>query len=294
MRPKAFSFLLLFLLLVGCEAPYVGNPSAIEENANVTLHVTGIEIVPFDDGNQASLVQSRAMQSITNYCSRLTFVLYQGDVKIRSVAQKRGDTEYGTVAFALPQGTYTVAIIGYNSDGACTVTSLDKISFKDNRVTDTFLHCQDIEVTDQPATYDVQLKRVVAMFRMLLTDQEIPSEAKQMKFYYTGGSSTLSALTSYGSVNSKQTVKIDIATGQKQFDVYTIPHDETGSLNITITALDANGNTLKERILNEVPVRRNAITRYTGKFFDDAEGSGSISFSMTAEGDWEDGAEGTF
>jgi hypothetical protein len=129
---------------------------------------------------------------------------------------------------------------------------------------------------------------------MLLTDQEIPSEAKQMKFYYTGGSSTLSALTSYGSVNSKQTVKIDIATGQKQFEVYTIPHDETGSLNMTITALDANGNTLKERILNEVPVRRNAIARYTGKFFDDAEGNGSISFSMTAEGDWEDGAEGTF
>lgn len=285
-----------FLLLLGCEAPYIGEPIIEEESdANVILQVTGFQVIPFDDGTTASLAPTtRADQPITDLCSRLTFVVYEGDTKMRQVAQKQGDAGFGSAAFSLPQGQYTFAIIGYSGDGACTVNSLDKISFKDNRVTDTFLYCEKLEVTDQKATHDVKLSRVVAKIRFTLTDDAIPTEVQQLKFYYTGGSSTLSALSSYGSVNSKQTMKLDVDKGQRQFEVYTIPHDETGSLKMTITALDATGNTIKEREFESVPVRRNAITTYTGSFFDSIAESGELAFGLKADGEWEDGEEVTF
>jgi hypothetical protein len=295
MKPRLLTWLTCCLLLLGCEAPYVGEPAIEEEDANCVLKVTGFQIIPFDDGTSASLNPgTRSEQDITELCTRLTFVVYEGETKLRSVAQKQGDKDFGTAAFSLPQGKYTVAIIGYSGDGACTVSSLEKISFKDNRVTDTFLHCQELEVTDQKATHDVVLKRVVAKIRFTLTDDAFPEEVKQMKFYYTGGSSTLSALTSYGSVNSKQTVKLDVAAGQQQFEVYTIPHDETGTLKMTITALDASGNTIKERVFEGVPVRRNAITTYSGNFFDDVAESEDISFGLKADGAWEQGEEVAF
>ena len=295
MRTKAFTLLTLSLLFIGCEAPYVGEPQIdAESDANVTLHVTGFEIVPFADGTSASLVKSRSEQPITDLCSRLTFVVYQGDTKYRSVAQKQGDKDFGTAAFSLPQGTYTFAVIGYSGDGACTVSSLDKISFKDNRVTDTFLYSAELPVTDQPSTHDILLSRVVAMVRFMLTDEGFPEDVSQLKFYYTGGSSTLSALSTFGSVNSKQTVKFDIVSSQKQFDLYTFPHSESGSLKMTVTALDASGNTVKERVFEGVPVRCNAITKYTGRFFEDISESSDISFGMKADGAWEEGDDIAF
>ena len=272
MKLRSLLLLASFALLTGCEAPYVGEPVAEEEeDANMVLCVTGVQMIPFEEGVSAPMKApaTRAQQPITELCSRLTFVVYQGETKFRSVVQKRGDKGFGTVAFSLPQGNYTFAIIGYNSDGACTVTSLDKISFKDNRVTDTFLYCEDLEVTDTKTTHEVELT-------------------------YTGGSSTLSALTSYGSVNSKQTVKIDVSAGVKTYEVYTIPHDETGSLKMTVTALDANDNTIKEHIFEALPVRRNTITVYTGNFFDGSTESGDIGFGMTAESEWEEGPNATF
>ena len=273
-------------LLMACEAPYVGEPSSEPESSqdvNVTLRVTGFEQIPFE--NEGA---TRADEDVVDLCSRLNFVIYSGADKVKSVAQKRGDKDYGTAAFSLPEGTYTFAVIGHQSEGTCTVTSLDKITFKDNRVTDTFLYCGDIEVTSEAKTYDVELHRVVAMVRFTIAD-EIPAEVKQMQFYYTGGSSTLSALTGYGSVNSRQTVKIDVKSGQQLFELYTFPHAETGELKMTVTPLDATGEAWGAPVTFEnLPVSRNYITCYTGEFFTDNSGQkGGVSFNFSASSAWD-------
>ena len=138
------------------------------------------------------------------------------------------------------------------------------------------------------------LTRAVAMFRLVLTDEEIPSNVAKLKFYYTGGSSTFSPSTGYGCVNSKQTEIRTVAPGLTTFDIYTMPHAEDDVLTrLTVTALDANDNTVKERIFEDVPVTRNQIARYTGSFF----GSGGSdhqtdgTFRLTANPDW-DGVNG--
>lgn len=282
---------LVMCLMTSCEKPYVGlePEQPIEENANLVVRIAGFETIDFDN-----TVVTRAPVNITDLCSRINVVVYDGETKLKSVAQKEGDANFGTVAFELPPGTYKLAIIAHNSDGTATVTSLDKISFKNNRVTDTFSYYSELEVTGERQELDVELKRVVAMFRMALT-QPLPSDVRQLKFYYTGGSSTLSALTGYGSVNSKQTVVLDVASGQTQFDVYTIPHAETGSLKMTITALNASETALHERVFEDVPVQRNKITRYTGNFYEDTTNeSGGLGVQMRASGEWDGEDEHAF
>ena len=74
------------------------------------------------------------------------------------------------------------------------------------------------------------------------------------------------------------------------FDIFTLPHTEEDVLTkLTVTALDANDNTVKERVFENVPVTRNQITRYTGSFFGSG-GSGQTSdgtFRLTADPDWD-------
>ncbi len=274
------------VMLTACEKPFVG---LIEEEtpatpANLIVNVTGLDQVPFDEAT------TRSVADIAAACSRLNFVIYQGETKVQSVAQKRDDAAFGTFAISLPQGQYRMAIIGHSSEGTATISSLEKISFKNNRVTDTFLYSADIEVGEGTQALDVQLQRVVAMFRLVLT-ADLPENITQLKFYYTGGSSTLSALTGYGSVNSKQTVILPVSSGQRQFEVYTIPHAEEGVLKMTISALDASSTLIKERILETVPVRRNMITRYTGDFMDGSSAETaetSVQMQISTEWDGED------
>lgn len=280
---KAYHLFLcaVVVCLWSCEKPYLGE-DAIEPSANVILRVTSMEQIPFDGE-----MVSRADEAVTKLCSRLNFAIYQGDEKVKSLAQKQGDSDYGTAGFSLPEGSYTLVVVAHNSTGTCTFTSLDKITFKDNIVTDTYLYSGELTVTKETQTVDIGLRRVVAMFRLVLTD-EVPAEVCQLKFYYTGGSSTLSGETGYGSVNSRQTVKLDVVAGQKQFEVYTFPHAETDELKMVISALDANGEVLRERTLENVPVTRNRITRYTGQFFGASTGEvGNVSFNLTASSEWD-------
>ena len=122
-------------------------------------------------------------------------------------------------------------------------------------MTDTFYYYGDLVVTSEVQSYDLTLTRAVAMFRMVLTDDEIPSTVTKFKFYYTGGSSTFSPSAGYGCVNSKQTEIRTVADGVTTFDIFTLPHTEEDVLTkLTVTALDANDNTVKERVFENVPV----------------------------------------
>ena len=173
---------------------------------------------------------------------------------MKTVAQKKEDTSFGTDSLTLPAVIYQLV------------------------------------VSDSQQSYDLTLTRAVAMFRIVLTDEEMPANVAKFKFYYVGGSSTFSPSSGYGCVNSKQTEIRAVADGVTAFDIYSMPHTEDDVLTrLTVTALDANGNTVKEHTFENVPVTRNQITRYTGIFFGSG-GSGQQSdgtFRLTANPDWD-------
>ena len=269
-------------MLAACEKPLLGEDAVGDSptDANVILRFTQFEQEAF----------TRAATDITSLCSRLNIAIFNSEgTKVKTVAQKEGDSDYGTVALSLAEGTYQLVVIAHNCEGSATITSTEKVTFPNNKVTDTFYYYGDLVVTSETQNYDLTLTRAVAMFRLVLTDEDIPSAVAKFKFYYTGGSSTFSPKDGYGCVNSKQT-EIRTVASDGVYEIYTLPHTEEDVLTkLTVTALDANDNTIKERIFENVPVVRNQVTRYTGSFFGSGGGgqTGSGSFRMTADPDWD-------
>ena len=300
---KKYLFFALALLMTACEKPVLDEDVITAKEANVILHFTQYEWTeqrePFElarrwpsrDGQRRSQQEAftRAATDITELCSRLNIALFDADgTKVKTVAQKEGDANYGTVALSLAAGTYQLVVIAHNGEGSATITSEEKVTFPNNKVTDTFYYYGDLVVTSEKQSYDLTLTRAVAMFRLVLTDEEIPATVAKLKFYYTGGSSTFSPRDGYGCVNSKQTEVRPIAA-DGIYEIYTLPHTEDDLLTkLTVTALDANDNIIQEKVFEDIPVTRNQVTRYTGSFFGSSGGeTGSGDFHMTADPDWD-------
>ena len=278
---KKYLIIALTLLVTSCEKPILNEDIMVEKEANVILHMRQFEQTTF----------TRSATDITELCTHLNIAIFDADgTKVKTVAQKDTDSDFGTVALTLSTGSYQLVVIAHNCDGSATITSTEKVTFPSNKVTDTFYYFGDLVVTDTQQSYDLTLTRAVAMFRLVLTDEEIPSNVAKLKFYYTGGSSTFSPSAGYGCVNSKQTEIRTVAPGLTVFDIYTLPHTEEDVLTkLAVTALDTNDNTVKERTFENVPVTRNQITRYTGSFFGNGGNAQSTdgTFRLTADGDWD-------
>ena len=279
--------MLASLVCISCEkydaADTVKEKEKVENGVKVIFSLDKLEQIPFGEGAKIT----RSNVAADKICTYINLAIFSGTDKVKNESQKIGDSNFGTLAVSLAKGTYKVVVIAHNCNGTATITSPDKITFPDNKVTDTFYYCADITV-DDAQTYSLQLKRAVAMFRLVAEDEK-PEKVKSMKFYYSGGSSTFNALTGYGCVNSRQTeVRTidDTMNGkQTQYDVYTFPHEEKGQLKITVTSQDASSGAINERVFDEIPIQRNMITQYSGKFF--SESTKASSFSFVADDAWQ-------
>ena len=213
---KVILFGLAAVMMAACEKPIMGDAYDVEDgDANVVLRFTPYQQQDF----------TRAVTQLTDQCSRLSVAVFdEDDAKVGSTKSfKSTDSNFGTVNLSLPEGTYTVVAIAHNStEGNATITSPTKVTFPSNKMTDTFCYCGELVVDGDGINEELQMLRVVAMMRLTLTDEQIPSDVARLKFYYTGGSSTLNPRTGYGCVNSKQTEYRATVLGGSPVKVYEI------------------------------------------------------------------------
>ena len=291
---KLSCLLALSLALVSCEKvsldellskePPTTQPSS-NDNASLSIHIGGIADANYKD---ASAKGTRAIEPIGKVCTKLTISIYSTDgLQVYSANKKSTDTDFANVTMKLAEGKYHLVIVAHSNEKNATTTDINKISF-DGKLTDTFHYYEEIELVAGSNNIDVVMERVTAMFRLEIADQ-IPENVKQLKFYYTGGSSTLEGVTGYGCVNSKQTELRNIKTGTKIFEVYTFPHPDGKTLKMTITALGASGETVCTKTFEDVAVSKNMITRYKGSFFTNITpptAADNYKFSISANTDW--------
>ena len=296
------SLMATVLLLTSCEkASFDETPTPVkpqpDENRDdlitLTFTVTQIESAAFANTNE----HSRAA-AVGEVCSRVNLALYKPDgERVKMINQKSDDANFGQISFTVAAGTYRLVVLAHSCDGNATTTALNKITFPNNKVTDTFYYSTEFSATSD-LSQQLVLRRITAMVRLVVKDA-IPENVKRMKFYYTGGSSTLDGATGLGCVNSKQTEYRDISAAERNggatFEVYTMPHDVSGQLKLTVSALDAADNVVKELVLDEVPVTVNTISEYTGSLFtsdsggdDKGDGGSEASgFTLMVEEKWE-------
>lgn len=278
---------MLVLLLASCQkVDFSEDEPSKGKEANVTLTVTQFESIPF------ATVTSRA--AIADVATRIDFAIFDASgTKVAKKNEKAGDKDYGTAQFTLAAGTYDVVIIAHNGTGSATITSTEEASFPSNKMTDTFTYYGSLTVDDQGASQSITLHRAVAAVRFVLLDESLPTNLDHMRFYYTGGSSTLNPSTNYGAKNSRQEELRTVAQAGKDsdghyyFDIYTIPKAADGNvLKLTVEGVDASGSYIKEQIFENVPITVNTITVYKGTFFD-GSASAASSFTLTADSEWD-------
>lgn len=309
----AFLLLMLVATLTSCEkfALDDSGTNSHDANANVIIHAsvaknnsTGTRSGEedfgdeeegdedgFDEGDEK--IEGKPLE---DYCSRLSIVIFDGEEKVKTLNLKAEDG-YEDIGINLDAGKYRMVAIGHNGSGNCTISSPEKVKFYKNKMTDTFFYYGTFNVIDGEDTDDyILLNRAVAQFKVHITDATIPAEAHSIKFYYTGGSSTLDAVTGYGCVQSRQTESFKLQEGNRDYSVYTFPREENKGLKMTINILDADAQSIKEYSKEGVPVKRNNITQTNISIKDHTisdpdqkedgdSGKGNLGFTVNP--DWE-------
>lgn len=292
---KLICLLALSLALASCEKvsldellskePPTSQPSS-DGNASLSIHIGGIADANYKD---AAAKGTRAIEPIGKVCTKLTISIYNVEgQRVYSANKKSTDADFANVTMKLAEGKYHLVIVAHSNEKNATTTDINKITFEGNKLSDTFHYYKEIELVAGGNNIDVVMERVTAMFRLEIADQ-IPENVKQLKFYYTGGSSTLQGVTGYGCVNSKQTELRDIKTGTKIYEVYTFPHPDGKTLKMTITALGASGETVCTKTFEDVAVSKNMITCYKGNLFTNIAppaASDNYNFSISVNTDW--------
>lgn len=323
MKKKTYVWLASLLLmlvatLTSCEkfALDDSGTNSHDANANVIIHVsvaknnstgtrsgeedfgdeeTGDEETGDEDGLDEGDEEVEG-KPLEDYCSRLSIAIFDGEEKVKTLNLKAEDG-YKDIGINLEAGKYRMVAIGHNGSGNCTISSPEKVKFYKNKMTETFFYYGTFNVRDGEDTDDyILLKRAVAQFKVHISDATIPAEAHSIKFYYTGGSSTLDAVTGYGCVQSRQTETFKLQEGERDYSVYTFPREENKGLKMTINILDADAQSIKEYSKEGIPVKCNNITQSNISIKDHTisdpdqkedgdSGKGNLGFTVNP--DWE-------
>lgn len=268
---------LLAILLASCQYPVIpDNEDENDPQGNLTVSIYQIDHTPFSSLSRAGAGGA---------CTRLNFAIYnEGGTRLKQVNQTSDMANFGTASFQVEPGIYDVVIVGHSSTGNPTMTDLKKIQFKnDIKYTDTFLYYGEIEVGDEDEDLEVSLDRIVSLCRVVFTD-DLPEDVTTLLFTYTGGSGAFDARTGLGCVKSTQKMEFNVASGQKQFDLYTFLHAAEGTLHLKVTAMDDGENIVCEREF-DVPMKEHEITWFSGAFFT-GSGTGSTGITIVINTDW--------
>ena len=274
---------LLAVVMFGCEKAITEDVTSDDDDVVLRFH-----------HNSGDVTRAGGMAA---YCSKLNVQLFDADgqkVFATVKTQTSQDDDFGTMSLKLQPGTYWVVAVGHSSKNSATIKSLESVQFTASdgeKLTDTFCHCSQIDVSGETADYTLPMYRVGAMIQFCLTDTEVPEAFAYFLMEYTGGSANFNPQTLEGNTKSTQSerrVRNSLMTHQ----AFTFPYmAATGSIKMTVSATDAEGTVIRKRVFENVPVTRNRITTYTGHFFEDGDGVFTQSdFGFEVHADW-DGEE---
>ena len=227
-------------------------------------------------------------ETLSDACSKLAVMAFTpaGERAMSRVwTQERGTESFGQMPLDMAAGSYTFVAVGHSSPKTPTIKSPQLVQFStDNnrKNSDTFCWCDTLTISDGQRSIAIELERLTAMFRLVVTG-DVPDNVTQWVFDYTGGSANVNPVTKQGCTKSKQS---EIRSADEPLEVYTFPFmSDSCGISIRIVAKDALMNDLKERTFSDVPMVRNRITEFRGDFFGDGLMQ-PVGITFSADGNW--------
>ena len=256
------------------EESTVMNPANVNDPQEVTLTFSPYE-------QEAMTRAGGEATSIATIATRLDVWLYQDGQEVQAVHQTSADADFGTVALTLDKRkTYTLYALAHRSAEATTLE--DGIArWKDEKVTHTF-YCTETFTPAETTALDCLMKRIVGQFRLDITD-DIPAAVKTLRFNIPQTATRYNIVTQENTNVTDRTTDISYGGTSATFNLYLLAQDDaTTPFDITVTAIDQDGNTLQQRTFSQVPIQNGYQTTYKGQFFTDS----GIAASFTVD-DWQ-------
>ena len=288
-------------MAAGCtsESVELSNEQTVEQSqmAPVTVSVSGFAVEQGDFPEAGESQGTRAMtraQSVSDYTNVkfLTLAFYKDDgTQQFKVTQNRDDnttfTTFGEFSTSLPIGSYTMVVLGYvlYDDDELTLTSPTQAEYTAGCPRETFAATQAVNFTSTAAVnLTATLNRIVTCLQVVSTDGRTANVSK-VRMTFAAGGKQFSPTTGLATVNtgSVSTVGNSATVGTPSTSKsFVFLSDDEQTMNVTIETLDADGNTVLSTVVNNVPFKRNRVTKLTGKMYsNDGVSAGGFQVNTT-------------
>ena len=258
------------------------NLSSEQAAAPVTVSVSGFGV---EQGDFSGTTRATAVGSY-NGVQVLTLAFYKGNgteqVKVTHTkgSMPEGKT-FGEFTTTLPIGSYTMVVLGYKlyDDDALTLTSPTQAEWTVGAPRETFAVTQEVNVTNTTAlNLSATLSRIVACLQVVSSDGRTMNVDK-VRMTFAAGGKRFSPTSGLATLNtgSVSIVSVNDAEGATSTSTgYVFLATDQQEMSVTIETLDSEGNTIFSKTVNDVPFRRNRITKLTGAIYGASAEAGSF------------------
>lgn len=288
MKKNLFLLAGIAVMLAACENEMDDVSAVSNEKQTVTFSVQGdFEKPNFEGMTRAGLeADGKAMTDL--------WVLdYVGGALLQQVHQTADDADFGTPTLSLDYGSHHIYFIC--SRGTTPTLSTDAHNITWATTSDTFYKDYSMNVTSGSTTNkSVTLERVATKLGITIAD-EIPEGTAYVEvipetWYY--GIDYVTGEPTAAQTSSPRVINIPSSKiGKTNTNIYIFGLSSTTewTTNVTVTACDANDNTLGQTLITDAPFVANRATNYSGNLF--SAGSG---FALSLNADWSEDYSGSW
>jgi len=263
------------------------NVSNSNELVPVKVHVSGFSV------SQEDFPTTRAAQDVADYngVKAVTLAFYSGSTEVLKTTQLRENastyTTFGEFDCSLPMGSYTMVVIarGQGDGDVFTLTSPTEAAYTSDHSRETFACTQTVNITSTDAVdISATLNRIVAKLHVFSTDGRT-ANATNVRMTFAAGGKAFNPTTGLATSNTgfANTVPISAAVGSTSNSVsYLFLTTDDQNVDVTIETLDGEGNTLFTKTIENVPFKRNRVTKLTGAMYTNESIDGGFQLNF----DW--------
>jgi hypothetical protein len=213
---------------------------------------------------------------------------YVGDELQQTIHQSNMDQGFGAISASMGYGEHTIYFVASRGTTPTTDTNARTITWV--KPSDTFWATSNVNVSPYSASSQaVSLSRVATRLRITVND-EVPAEAAKFvitpaQWYYGIDYTTGSGIAP--SANQPREVNIPSSyigtSGQLAIAIFGFVPSADWQTDITAALKASDESTLGQVTLEDVPLRKNITTAYSGGILGTAK-----SFTLSADDSWGD------
>lgn len=293
-RTLVISLATTCILFAGCSKEKEQDNNS--QVATVKVHVSDFTVSQEDfpaSGSKADPADYNGVNAMT-----LAFYNAAGTEVVKTTQLKNENTTYttfGEFECSLPMGSYTMVVVAYKTqdDSPFVLTGPTAAAFTGAHAFETFATTQVVNITNTSAVdISATLNRIVAKLQVISTDGKT-ANATNVRMTFAAGGKSFNPTSGLATSNTgfANTVPISAAVGSPSNSTsYIFLASDEQDVDVTIETLDADGNTLFSKTIENVPFKRNRVTKLTGAMYTNTGVDGT--FQITT--DWETEYNGQF